>query len=135
MRGKAYACVEIESRQALEYARAGKRQRVIHEAGEARFGGGADSAGGRAPGPASPLTIALFGPFDVRLQGCPLPRPRSQKTHWLLALLALQEGRTLERAWLAGTLWPDSTEEQAAFNLRQNLWNLRQSLGPQASRL
>src|SRR5262249_43952284 len=34
-----------------------------------------------------------------------------------------------------GTLWPDSTEQQAAFNLRRNLWYLRQSLGPEASRL
>jgi DNA-binding SARP family transcriptional activator len=77
----------------------------------------------------------LFGPFDVRLHGHPLPPPRTQKTHWLLALLALQEGRTLERTWLAGTLWPDSTEEQAARNLRTTLWDLRVSLGPEAHRL
>src|SRR5205823_536177 len=84
---------------------------------------------------ASPLAIALFGSFDVRLHGRPLPPPRTQKTHWLLALLALQEGRTLERTWLAGTLWPDSTEEQAARNLRTTLWDLRVSLGPEAHRL
>src|SRR5438445_10173578 len=83
----------------------------------------------------SPLAIALFGSFDVRLEGRPLPRLRSQKTQWLLALLALQEGRAVERAWLAGTLWPDSTERQAGFNLRRNLWNLRVSLGPEARRL
>src|SRR5947208_1849078 len=82
--------------------------------------------------PASPLAIALFGPFDVRLQGRPLPRPRSQKTHWLLAL---QGGRALDRIWLAGTLWPDSTEEQAAHNLRNSLWYLRQVLGSEARRL
>jgi DNA-binding SARP family transcriptional activator len=85
--------------------------------------------------PASPLAIALFGPFDVRLQGRPLPRLRSQKSQWLLALLALQEGRTVERAWLAGTLWPDSTGRQAAFNLTRNLTDLRHSLGPEARRL
>jgi predicted ATPase/DNA-binding SARP family transcriptional activator len=85
--------------------------------------------------PASSLAIALFGPLDVRLQGRPLPTPRSQKTHWLLALLALQEGRAVDRAWLAGTLWPDSTEQQAAAYLRSSLWHLRQALGPEAHRL
>src|SRR5881227_1522291 len=85
--------------------------------------------------PSSPLTIALFGAFDVRLEGRPLPHLRSQKTQWLLALLALQEGRAVERGWLAGTLWPESTERQASFNLRRNLWNLRVSLGPEAHRL
>jgi DNA-binding SARP family transcriptional activator len=77
----------------------------------------------------------MFGTLDVRLQGRPMPRPRSEKTTWLLALLALQEGRPVERAWLAGTLWPDSTEEQAAHNLRNSIWFLRQALGPEAPRL
>jgi DNA-binding SARP family transcriptional activator len=85
--------------------------------------------------PASPLAIALFGAFDVRLHGCPLPRLHSQKTQWLLVLLTLQAGRPVERAWLARTLWPESAEPQAAFNLRRNLWYLRQSLGHEARRL
>jgi DNA-binding SARP family transcriptional activator len=71
--------------------------------------------------PAPPLAIALFGPFDVRRPGCPLPRLRSQKSQWLLALLALQHGRALERAWLSGVLWPESTGRQAAYNLSRNL--------------
>src|SRR5262249_6406381 len=50
--------------------------------------------------PAYPLTLALFGPFDVRIDGRPLPRLRSQKGQWLLALLVLQHGRTVERTWL-----------------------------------
>jgi predicted ATPase/DNA-binding SARP family transcriptional activator/Tfp pilus assembly protein PilF len=85
--------------------------------------------------PASSLAIALFGPLDVRLEGRPLPTPRSQKTHWLLALLALQEGRAVERAWLASLLWPDSTQQQAATNLRISLWQLRRALGTEAHRL
>src|SRR5215210_128168 len=86
-------------------------------------------------GPAAALAIALFGPLDVRLQGRPLPRLRSQKSQWLLALLALQEGRTVERAWLAGMLWPDSAERQATYNLTRNLMDLRHSLGTEAHRL
>jgi predicted ATPase/DNA-binding SARP family transcriptional activator len=64
-----------------------------------------------------------------------MPKPHSEKTQWLLALLALQEGRPVERAWLAGTLWPDSSEEQAAANLRRSLWYLRQALGAEGHRL
>src|SRR5438105_5028920 len=85
--------------------------------------------------PGSPLAIALFGAFDVRLEGRPLRHLRSQKSQWLLALLALQQGRAVERGWLAGTLWPESTERQAGCNLRRNLWDLRMSLGSEARRL
>src|SRR5712691_2958049 len=37
-----------------------------------------------------PLEVLMFGPFEVRLHGAPLPRLRSRKGHWLLALLALR---------------------------------------------
>jgi hypothetical protein len=50
----------------------------------------------------------MFGPLQVELNGQPLPRLRSRKGHWLLALLVLRHGREVERAWLAGMLWPDS---------------------------
>jgi predicted ATPase/DNA-binding SARP family transcriptional activator len=84
---------------------------------------------------AAPLAIALFGPWDVRVAERCLPPLRSQKSQWLLALLALQGDRAVERAWLAGTLWPDSSERQAAFNLTRNLTDLRRALGPAACRL
>src|SRR6266851_1158708 len=58
------------------------------------------------------LAIHLFGPFEVRLHGAPLPRLRFRKGHWLLALLTLRHGREVERAWLAGTLWPNSAHSQ-----------------------
>jgi DNA-binding SARP family transcriptional activator len=85
--------------------------------------------------PASPLAITLFGTFEVRRAGRPLPPLRSQKGQWLLALLALQSGRALERAWLAGLLWPDSTARQAAYNLSRNLTDLRHAMGPEVRRL
>jgi predicted ATPase/class 3 adenylate cyclase/Tfp pilus assembly protein PilF len=84
---------------------------------------------------ASPLTICLLGPFEVRVNGLPLPRLRSRKSHWLLALLTLRAGGKVERAWLAGTLWPDSSESQALHSLRVCLADLRQALGPEAGRL
>jgi predicted ATPase/DNA-binding SARP family transcriptional activator len=81
------------------------------------------------------LQIALFGPFRACVNGQPLPRLRSRKGHWLLALLALRAGCSLDRAWLAGTLWPDSSHPQALANLRNTLKDLRQALGPEAHRL
>src|SRR5689334_5595322 len=75
-----------------------------------------------APDPASsPLTICLFGPFRVLQEGIPLPPLRSRKGHWLLALLILRRQTEVERSWLAGTLWPDSSEAQALSSLRTSL--------------
>src|SRR6185312_3136329 len=84
-----------------------------------------------------PLSIRLLGPFEAHLSGRPLPRLRSRKGQWLLALLALQAGRSpgCERAWLVGMLWPDSPEAAGFANLRSSLKDLRQALGPEASRL
>jgi DNA-binding SARP family transcriptional activator len=50
-------------------------------------------------------------------------------------LLILRHPREVEREWLASTLWPDSAQSQALYNLRQSLSNLRQALGTQAYRL
>src|SRR5262249_55694430 len=79
--------------------------------------------------------IRVFGPFEVRLHGTPLPRLHSRKGVWLLALLALRHGAEAARAWLAGTLWPHSPESRAFSNLRKTLTHLRRALGPAADRL
>jgi predicted ATPase/DNA-binding SARP family transcriptional activator len=81
------------------------------------------------------LAIRLFGPFEARLNGTSLPRLRTRKGEWLLALLLLHHGRPLERSQLAGLLWPDSSQPQALANLRLTLSDLRRSLGPEAPRL
>src|SRR5262249_41673031 len=84
---------------------------------------------------ASPLAIRLFGPFDARVHGSPLPRLRSRTGQWLLALLTLRHGREGERDWLAGLLWPESTQSRAFANLRRSLNDVRHALGVEASRL
>src|SRR5215217_5737682 len=71
------------------------------------------------------FSLRLFGPLDVRLSGEPLPRLRSRKGQWLLALLALRHGAEVSRSWLAGLLWPDSSESQALTSLRNSLMDLR----------
>ena len=78
---------------------------------------------------AAPLVLSLFGPLQVLVDGQPLPRVRSRKGLWLLALLTLRHGRPVEREWLAGTLWPDIDQSQAFANLRPILSELRRALG------
>ncbi len=82
-----------------------------------------------------PLSLRLLGPFEARVGGVPLRRLRTRRGYWLLALLALRHGRVVERSWLAGTLWPDSSESAALASLRQSLADLRQALGDEARRL
>ena len=80
-----------------------------------------------------PLAIRLFGGFDVQFDGEPLPPLRTRKGKWLLALLALYQGRTVEREWLAEKLWPDSLTPRD--NLKRCLTDLRAALGPHAYRV
>jgi predicted ATPase/DNA-binding SARP family transcriptional activator len=82
-----------------------------------------------------PLTICLFGPLRISVSGEPLPRVRTRSVEWLLALLTLRHSRSVSRAWLAGTLWPDSSESRALQNLREDLVRLRKALGPEAARI
>jgi DNA-binding SARP family transcriptional activator len=81
------------------------------------------------------FSLRLFGPLDVRLGGEPLPRLRSRKGQWLLALLALRHDAEVSRSWLAGLLWPDSSEAQALASLRNSLMDLRRAMGPEGHRL
>ena len=45
----------------------------------------------------APLALRLFGPFEVHVNGGPLPRLRSRKGQWLLALLALRHGAPVDK--------------------------------------
>jgi predicted ATPase/DNA-binding SARP family transcriptional activator len=83
----------------------------------------------------SRMEILLFGPMDVRVNGASVMRDCVRKARHLLALLALRAGHEVERAWLAGTLWPESAERQAHSNLREVLHDLRQVLAEESSRL
>jgi DNA-binding SARP family transcriptional activator len=71
--------------------------------------------------------LSLLGGFQLRCAaGHDVPVSRSGQR--LLALLALQ-ARSLERLWVAGTLWLDATEERAGASLRSALWRLPQPDG------
>jgi predicted ATPase/DNA-binding SARP family transcriptional activator len=81
------------------------------------------------------MLLQLFGTFAAQVDGRPLPPQRSRKGDWLLALLALQRGGEMDRASLAGLLWPESAHTQALYNLRRTLTELREMLGSEAWRL
>src|SRR5438094_2910223 len=81
------------------------------------------------------LSLRLFGPLEISVLGLPLPRLRFRRSSWLLALLALQAGRELDRGFLAGLFWPESPDKSALVNLRSCLYDLRLALGEAAGLL
>src|SRR5262249_39640021 len=81
------------------------------------------------------LCLRLLGSLQVRLHGKPLRPLRTRKGLWLLALLTLRANRDVPREWLPGPPRPDHEQSQAMASLRQPLPDLRNALGPEASRL
>jgi len=83
----------------------------------------------------APLTLHLFGPMRILVDGESVPRARTRSVEWLLALLVLRHGQVVDRSWLAGLFWPESRESQALQNLRHALLSLRKALGSAANRI
>ena len=73
------------------------------------------------------LQIRLLGQFDIRLDGKRIVIS-SRAGQSLMAYLAMTAGTSHRREKLAGTLWPNSSEENARKNLRQELWRIRKAL-------
>ncbi len=73
----------------------------------------------------SRFELRLLGGFDARLDGIDLNGFESQKARALLAYLALQKERPVERRLLAGLFWSERSEVSARRNLRQALHNIR----------
>jgi DNA-binding SARP family transcriptional activator len=73
---------------------------------------------------ACPTQVVLLGAFGVRPEPSPGELPGTVQR--LVALLALH-GRPLHRLYVAGTLWPDVSEDHAFASLRSALWRLRTS--------
>jgi WD40 repeat protein/class 3 adenylate cyclase len=76
------------------------------------------------------LQVRLLGQFDVRLDGKRVII-LSRAGQSLFAFLILTAGTHHRREKLAGTFWPDKSEETARKNLRQELWRIRKSLSGQ----
>ena len=69
-------------------------------------------------------TLSLLGGFGVWRGDDPVELPTDAQR--VVAFLALQPGR-VPRAYVAGTLWADGTQDRANGNLRSALWRLRRN--------
>jgi DNA-binding SARP family transcriptional activator len=67
------------------------------------------------------MYLSLLRDFQLTNHGEPIHLPLSGQR--VLAYLAIREG-SITRIGLAGTLWPDTTEERAMASLRSALWRL-----------
>ena len=81
------------------------------------------------------MRIQLLGRVEILVEGAPLPSLRGKSGLWLLGVLTLHANKSLERDWVAGVLWPESSPEQGRANLRRTLTDLRHALGTAAGRL
>jgi WD40 repeat protein/DNA-binding SARP family transcriptional activator len=73
------------------------------------------------------LRVQLLGQFDVRVDDKRV-LITSRAGQSLMAYLLLTVRITHRREKLAGLLWPDTTDENARKNLRQELWRIRKAL-------
>lgn len=76
----------------------------------------------RSQGSRGSYHIELFGAFSITRGGSEIVLPPDVQR--LLAFLSVHEGR-LPRRYVAGSLWPDSSEKRALGSLRSVLWRLR----------
>ena len=76
------------------------------------------------------LQIRLLGQFDVRADGRRVNIP-SRTAQSLFSYLALTAGTVHRREKLAGIFWPDTSDENARKNLRQELWRIRKGISAQ----
>jgi len=76
-------------------------------------------AGGRPEASPERIRISLLGTFDVSVGDGQVALPMNVQR--LVAFLALQR-RWVQRGFVAGSLWLDSTDDRAAGSLRSALW-------------
>ena len=75
------------------------------------------------------LTIRLFGGMAIRDDRGVEYLPRSRKTRALVAILALNTPRPVQRIQLTALLWSQREKEQARASLRQSVHELQERLG------
>jgi len=80
------------------------------------------------------LSIYLLGGFQVNLDNQSIARKfRTDKERALLAYLALEAKRPVNRETLAELLWPDRPEGMSRANLRQALLGVRNAIQDQSA--
>ena len=75
------------------------------------------------------LDIKFLGKVKIEYDGIDITDKFGAKTKALLSLLILNKDKSLNREKIISYLWPDSSEDSGRFNLRFNLWQLRNIIG------
>jgi DNA-binding SARP family transcriptional activator len=75
----------------------------------------------------APVRLGLLNGFELRHEADVVALPLSAQR--LLAFLALRD-RPLQRVYVAGMIWVESSQEHANANLRTTLWRLRRPRCP-----
>ena len=75
------------------------------------------------------IQIQLLGQFEVRADGKRIPSLHGPPIAF--GLSELTAGTAHRREKLAGMFWPDTSDENARKNLRQELWRIRKALSGQ----
>jgi DNA-binding SARP family transcriptional activator/Tfp pilus assembly protein PilF len=75
------------------------------------------------------LRLGVLGSLQIVGDDVPISTFESDKARALLIYLAVESPQPHRRDALVALLWPDSSEEKARSNFRQNLYNLRQAIG------
>jgi DNA-binding SARP family transcriptional activator len=78
---------------------------------------------GRPPVPAQ-TRLTLLGGFELVCDGLPVTLPMSAQR--VIAFVATQD-RPMQRAYVAGSLWLETSENRAHANLRSALWRLQRA--------
>jgi len=77
--------------------------------------------GARLAGGTSTPELTLLNGFELRHAGGPVELPHPSQR--LIAFLAVHE-QALQRAFVAGSLWPDASDARADGSLRSALWRM-----------
>ena len=75
------------------------------------------------------LSLQLHGNFQVELDQRPIAGFGTNKTRALLAYLAVENGKKLNREAIAALFWPEQEDKLAKQNLRQALFTLKKAFG------
>ncbi|WVU49146.1 hypothetical protein V3R02_07700 [Fusobacterium nucleatum] len=75
------------------------------------------------------LDIKFLGKIKIEYDGVDITDKFGAKTKALLSLLILNKDKPLNREKIILYLWPDSSEDSGKFNLRFNLWQLKNIIG------
>lgn len=74
------------------------------------------------------LNLQFLGPFQAHINQESISGFESARVRALLAYLVIEQEQPHSRNFLAGLLWPETTDQAARKNLRQALSNLRKAI-------